>query len=214
MAIFSTQNLIVSSSAIIAIAVAVSVLPGWFSAKVLEWQHETRCYRSVTTLSTIHNATAECFTFGPAGVFTDVFDDTTSYPVMKEGTRFGYAYPGLWDGHGHLLQYGEMLQSVDLFGSKSMEDVLARISLYQDRNPHVGTSTEWLRGIGWDQAAFGGKMPTSVSLNHNCSESIIIYSEGASSVCTSTCQSRHHVDPLTWCQVPNQSTQNFDLSKY
>ncbi|KAF2494082.1 amidohydrolase 3 [Lophium mytilinum] len=103
-------------------------------------------------------------TYNPEGILTAVFDDLTSYPIYKAGTRHGYAYPGLWDGHGHLLQYGEMLESVNLFGSESMDDVLGKISLYLDKNPQVGTSTEWLRGIGWDQAAFGGKMPTSLEL--------------------------------------------------
>ncbi|CAI4215092.1 unnamed protein product [Parascedosporium putredinis] len=36
--------------------------------------------------------------------------------------RVGYVVPGLWDGHGHLMQYGEFLHSVDLFGSQSFEE--------------------------------------------------------------------------------------------
>jgi predicted amidohydrolase YtcJ len=74
----------------------------------------------------------------------------------------GYAIPGLWDGHGHLLQYGEFLHSVDLFGSKSLDDVRDRIKKYLAANPGAGTKDHWLRGVGWDQSAFG-RMPTAVS---------------------------------------------------
>ena len=76
--------------------------------------------------------------------------------------RKGYVLPGPWDGHGHLLQYGEFLHSVDLFGAGSADDVRKRVVEYLDRNPEVGGKGEWVRGVGWDQMVMG-EMPTAVS---------------------------------------------------
>lgn len=33
----------------------------------------------------------------------------------------GYAFPAFWDGHGHVLGYGEMVQSVKLYGAGSVD---------------------------------------------------------------------------------------------
>lgn len=68
--------------------------------------------------------------------------------------------PGLWDGHGHLLQYGEFLHSADLFGCTEYTCVLDRIASYLDANPDAGTPKNWLRGVGWDQNILGS-MPTA-----------------------------------------------------
>jgi hypothetical protein len=78
--------------------------------------------------------------------------------------RKGYVLPGLWDGHGHLLQYGEFLHSADLFGADSPEEVRRRLRVYLAANPGVGGKGEWARGIGWDQMVMGG-MPFAVSLS-------------------------------------------------
>jgi hypothetical protein len=78
--------------------------------------------------------------------------------------RKGYVLPGLWDGHGHLLQYGEFLHSADLLGAVSPEVVRWRLWVYWAANPGVGGNGEWARGIGWDQMVMGG-MPFAVSLS-------------------------------------------------
>lgn len=53
-------------------------------------------------------------------------DDTAS-ATSQVGSKYkwhdGMAVPGLWDGHGHVLNYGEMLESVQLFGAGSLEGV-------------------------------------------------------------------------------------------
>lgn len=126
---------------------------------------ETHCYASVTTLST-GSPNAECFSVSN-GKFSRVFKDNfikqdSSFDAVKEA-RAGYAYPGLWDGHGHLIQYGELLNSVDLFGSKSMAEVQDRLVQYKAEHPNEGTSQRWIRGVGWDQAHFGGAWPVTVS---------------------------------------------------
>jgi predicted amidohydrolase YtcJ len=126
---------------------------------------ETHCYASVSTLAS-RLPTAECFSVSN-GRFSRVFKDDlikqdVSFDAVKEA-RAGYAYPGLWDGHGHLVQYGELLNSVDLFGSESMAAVQDRLVQYKASHPEEGSSQYWIRGVGWDQANFGGNWPTTVS---------------------------------------------------
>jgi hypothetical protein len=118
---------------------------------------QTFCYQGVKTASWLETTPAECFTVQD-GKFVDVSSKPQGQQVNVEE---GYAYPGLWDGHGHLLQYGEFLHSVDLFRSESFDEVRRRLLGYLDRNPGVGGPDAWIRGIGWDQMALGG-MPTAV----------------------------------------------------
>jgi hypothetical protein len=117
------------------------------------------CYTSVRTLS-LQLPHAECFTVYD-GKFSSVFVDELTSDAAKEA-RIGYVYPGLWDGHGHLIQFGESLDSVSLFGSTSMDEIQRRLVEYKADRPEKGTSEQWLRGVGWDQAHFNGKWPTSV----------------------------------------------------
>lgn len=119
----------------------------------------TYCYDSITTLSDQTNA--NCFTV-TGGKFSRVFENRAdeflhSRDVVRNS---GVVIPGLWDGHGHILGYGELLQTVDLFGSKSLDDASDRIKKYLTTHPTEGTKEEWIRGNGWDQAAFG-RMPVA-----------------------------------------------------
>ena len=125
---------------------------------------ETHCYASVTTLSS-GLANAECFSVS-GGRFSRVFKNDlikqdSSLNAVK--ARAGYVYPGLWDGHGHLVQYGELLNSVNLFGAESMAEVQDRLVQYKADHPEEGTNQHWIRGVGWDQAKFNGLWPTTVS---------------------------------------------------
>lgn len=117
---------------------------------------QTYCYQGVRTHDDAQPA-AQCFTVED-GRFTRVFpwDDASLTTVP------GFVIPGLWDGHGHLLQYGEFLHSVDLFGAATFEDVRGRLRNFVDANPGAGSEAEWVRGVGWDQDAYG-RMPTAVS---------------------------------------------------
>lgn len=128
---------------------------------------ETYCYQRVRTQNK-EIPTAQCFSVKQGlvqGVWADkelVVKDSTSSDSLTVDP--GYVIPGLWDGHGHLLQYGEFLHSVDLFGSQSLDDVRERLRAYLKANPDAGTAKNWVRGVGWDQTAFG-RMPTAVSLS-------------------------------------------------
>ncbi|KAH8887740.1 amidohydrolase [Thozetella sp. PMI_491] len=117
---------------------------------------ETFCYHGVRTEASREDRGVNCFTVSD-GQFARVFRrDLDSEPSLRPG----YAAPGLWDGHGHLLQYGEFLHSVDLFGAASVEEVRSRIKTYLASHPDAGGKDEWVRGTGWDQMALGG-MPTA-----------------------------------------------------
>lgn len=99
------------------------------------------------------------------GIFTDVFEEIPETNGEEVKSLDGYVLPGLIDSHGHILQYGEMLESVSLYGAESMEEVRTRIKAFLEnhRGEGYGSRQKWIRGIGWDQKYFGGVMPTAVS---------------------------------------------------
>ncbi|KAI1468142.1 amidohydrolase family-domain-containing protein [Daldinia caldariorum] len=146
-----------SSAVIVAVAGLVKLRQG-----VVDYAYtETHCYQSVRTNSAVEPY-VNCFSVSPTGKFSKVFKAPADSDLARNASS-GYAMPGLWDGHGHLLQYGEFLNSVDLFGSTTMDDVRSRARKYLDQNPGAGSKEEWLRGVGWDQMALG-KMPTADDL--------------------------------------------------
>ncbi|KAJ6787793.1 hypothetical protein PWT90_01470 [Aphanocladium album] len=130
---------------------------------------QTHCYKSVLTLDTEH-PTAQCFTVAN-GLFTKVSPQETESELKRRGVADdvasdGYVIPGLWDGHGHLIDYGEMLVQVDLFGAKTLDEVRKRLRDYIRKHPDSGTKERWLRGIGWDQTDFG-RMPTAADIEQD-----------------------------------------------
>jgi predicted amidohydrolase YtcJ len=71
-------------------------------------------------------------------------------------------YPGFIDAHAHFISYGQSLFSVDLYDSKSFDEVLDRVKKFAAEHPNE----TWIRGRGWDQNKFPGKsFPTNDSLN-------------------------------------------------
>ncbi|KAM7198652.1 Amidohydrolase family domain containing protein [Rhypophila sp. PSN 637] len=125
------------------------------------------CYEGVKTEALPssqgdNNKGNNCFGVSPStGEFTRVFESSTSTESVEISK--GYVLPGLWDGHGHLMQYGEFLHSADLFGAGSFEEIRKRLRGYLELNPGAGTRDSWARGVGWDQMALGG-MPTAEQL--------------------------------------------------
>ena len=59
--------------------------------------------------------------------------------------------PGMVDAHAHLLGLGMALRTVDLTGTKSYEEVIARVAA-RAREVPAGT---WILGRGWDQNDWG-----------------------------------------------------------
>ncbi len=65
--------------------------------------------------------------------------------------------PGLIDAHAHLLGLGESLQEVDLRGSVSYDEVIARVAARAKTVP----AGQWVTGSAWDQNRWGDtRFPT------------------------------------------------------
>lgn len=107
---------------------------------------------------------AQCFRVVD-GLFTEALSEVPSGKDEEITFLDGYVLPGIIESHGHILQYGEMLESVSLYGADSMEEVRKRIRAFLEihKGEGYGSREKWIRGIGWDQAFFGGVMPTAVS---------------------------------------------------
>lgn len=58
-----------------------------------------------------------------------------------------FVYPGLIDAHCHLLRYARQLGELDLYGSKSIEEVVKRTKEYAAVNPNL----QVIIGRGWNQ---------------------------------------------------------------
>jgi hypothetical protein len=55
--------------------------------------------------------------------------------------------PGMVDAHTHLLGLGQALRTVDLVGTRSYDEVIARVA----ERARTARPGEWIRGRGWDQ---------------------------------------------------------------
>jgi predicted amidohydrolase YtcJ len=55
--------------------------------------------------------------------------------------------PGLTDAHAHVIGLGLLKSNLDLLGSTSVEDAVARIEDYADSKPNA----RWILGRGWNQ---------------------------------------------------------------
>lgn len=70
--------------------------------------------------------------------------------------------PGMIDAHAHLSGLGEFLRNVDLVGTRSYDEVIARV-VERARQTPPGT---WIRGRGWDQNDWTEKVfPTHDALS-------------------------------------------------
>jgi predicted amidohydrolase YtcJ len=73
-----------------------------------------------------------------------------------------FIYPGFIDAHAHFVGYGQSLFTVDLYDSKSMDEVVERVKTFDSTHPNE----TWILGRGWDQNKFPGKsFPTNEALN-------------------------------------------------
>ena len=63
-------------------------------------------------------------------------------------------YPGFYDAHCHFFGYGSDLVKCNLYGTKSFDEVLDRLTEYSKANPFPDgeeLKMSWLLGRGWDQ---------------------------------------------------------------
>jgi predicted amidohydrolase YtcJ len=70
--------------------------------------------------------------------------------------------PGLTDAHGHLYGLGLSLDTVNVIGTSSYDEVIARVKARAER----ATPNEWVLGRGWDQNRWAVKeFPTAGPLD-------------------------------------------------
>jgi hypothetical protein len=80
--------------------------------------------------------------------------------VMELGNRT--VIPGMVDAHAHLAGLGQALAIVDLTGTHSYEEVIARVAA-RARTARAG---EWIRGRGWNQNEWADtRFPTEAALS-------------------------------------------------
>lgn len=73
-------------------------------------------------------------------------------------------YPGLIDAHAHFFRYGLGLQTADLVGTESWQEILQKLQAFNTQN--AGDTSSWLIGRGWDQNDWEVKeFPTKDSLD-------------------------------------------------
>lgn len=69
---------------------------------------------------------------------------------------------GMVDAHAHLLNLGQALRTVDLVGTRSYDEVIARV-VARAKTARAG---EWIRGRGWDQNDWADtRFPTHAALS-------------------------------------------------
>jgi predicted amidohydrolase YtcJ len=80
----------------------------------------------------------------------------------KLDARGKFIYPGLIDAHAHFVGYGRSLFTVNLYDSKSIDEVVQRVREFATAHP----GETWILGRGWDQNKFPSKTyPTNEKLN-------------------------------------------------
>jgi predicted amidohydrolase YtcJ len=70
--------------------------------------------------------------------------------------------PGLIDAHGHVLELGYARNNVDLAGTQSLDEALAKVKAYAAAHPEA----KWILGSGWNQEIWKlGRFPTAKELD-------------------------------------------------
>lgn len=82
----------------------------------------------------------------------------------KLDAKGAFIYPGFIDAHAHFSGYGLGLQTADLVGTESWDEILNRLQNFsKQKNSQPG---QWLVGRGWDQNDWAVKeFPTNEKLN-------------------------------------------------
>tara|TARA_R100001039_G_C1848520_1_gene108567 strand:- start:548 stop:2272 length:1725 start_codon:yes stop_codon:yes gene_type:complete len=84
--------------------------------------------------------------------------DDTMIVVDGEGKTL---LPGLIDAHGHVLNYGLSLLRVDMTGTGSEQEAVARVQAFQESNPDLA----WIQGRGWNQVLWdSNEFPSAETL--------------------------------------------------
>ncbi|NCU03750.1 MAG: amidohydrolase family protein, partial [Chitinophagaceae bacterium] len=84
-----------------------------------------------------------------------------------------FMYPGFIDAHAHFYRYGLGLQTANLTGTNSWDEILQKLKTFQQqKSPAKG---EWIIGRGWDQNDWEVKeFPTNEKLNELFPENPVV----------------------------------------
>ena len=89
-------------------------------------------------------------------------DKRPDKPEYKLDGKGRTLIPGLIDGHGHVMELGFQLLTLDLSGAKSLPEALEMIRAYAAANP----ARKWILGGGWNQEQWSlGRYPTAAELD-------------------------------------------------
>ena len=69
-------------------------------------------------------------------------------------------YPGFYDPHSHFFNYAQALFQADLFGTKSFEEIVQKLKVFNTKFPN----NQWIIGRGWDQNDWANKQFPSKEL--------------------------------------------------
>ncbi|USI74571.1 amidohydrolase [Sphingomonas morindae] len=70
--------------------------------------------------------------------------------------------PGLFDAHGHVMEYGQSLLTLDLTATTSLAGALTALAAYAGDHPKPA----WVQGFGWNQERWGlGRFPTAADID-------------------------------------------------
>lgn len=119
---------------------------------------DSTCHRCYVTIS---NGRIEgVFKIRPEGDFNRTLDLDGSF-----------LYAGFIDAHSHFVGYGKSLQTVDLRGTQSWEEVVERTKIFAEAHPGLPAIT----GRGWDQNDWELKeFPTNELLNEAFPETQVV----------------------------------------
>ncbi|HEY6817151.1 MAG TPA: amidohydrolase family protein [Croceibacterium sp.] len=81
---------------------------------------------------------------------------------FRENGRGRTVVPGMIDAHAHVMALGLGELSLDLSGTRSLDEALSRLAAYAVANPE----RPWIVGRGWNQELWGlGRFPTAAELD-------------------------------------------------
>ncbi|BBC74151.1 metal-dependent hydrolase [Altererythrobacter sp. B11] len=90
------------------------------------------------------------------------YDKPSGKVDYREDGRGRVVIPGLIDSHVHVMGLGLAQLSLDLSGTRSLQEAQARLAAYAAAHP----DQPWIVGWGWDQEAWGlGRFPTATELD-------------------------------------------------
>lgn len=107
--------------------------------------HNAKVYTVDSTFSKAEAFAVKDGKFVAVGSSKDILEKYTT--KQKIDMQQKPVYPGFFDAHCHFYRYGLGLRQVDLVGTTSFNDIVAKLQAFRQQNPNQA----WLAGRGWDQ---------------------------------------------------------------